>query len=110
MNNYDPSIYRIRGKKLTVTQYICDLLCEVVYYEDKTKPPDPKKNRVTNRNPNRRSVGLTYVDIVKQVKTKFPDAKVTTTSLRRIAHQIQTGEIGHDLMLLPQRRPRSKTK
>lgn len=94
---------------MTIKSYTCELLCEVAYFEDKTKAPSPK-NRVSMQNPNRRSVGLPYVEIARLVKEKFPEAKTSPTAVRRIAGRIRADEPGYNEYLMPGRRPRAQSK
>lgn len=96
-------------KPNTIKGLTCELLCEVVYFEDKTKEPGPK-NRVAVSNKNRRSVGHPYQTVAEMVKETFPDAKVSADSVRRTAGRIRADEPGYEGYLLPGRRPRANSK
>lgn len=95
--------------KKGITAFTCELLCEVVYWEDKSKEPSPD-NRVGFRHPKRRSVGRTYAEIAEMVKAEYPEAKTSPTAVRRIAGRIRAEEPGYDHYLMPNRRPRAGSK
>lgn len=93
----------------TIKAYTCELLCEVVYFESRFEDPGPD-NRVGPGHPDRRSVGYSYSDIARMVKLKFPDAKISSVSVRRVNGRIRAEEPGFEGYLLPGRRPRATSK
>ena len=102
-NNEEGKVIVTTGHK-TIKGYTCQLLEEVAYFEDKNEPPGPE-NRCTPLDPNRRSVGLAYVEIARLVKEEFPEARVSATSVRRVAGRITAEETGYGQCTLPGRRP-----
>lgn len=94
----------VRTGYKTIKGYTCQLLEEVAYFEDKTEAIGPG-NRCTPLDPNRRSVGLAYAEIAKLVKERFPEARVSATSVRRVAGRITAEETGYGQYTLPGRRP-----
>jgi hypothetical protein len=84
-----------------------ELMCQVDYYEDKTKKPGPD-NRVPADHPNARSVGLPYLDIIDLIKDEFPGAKTSAACLRWYAVKARVEEFGYEGYRLVSRRPRAK--
>lgn len=84
-----------------------ELMCQVDYYEDKTKKPGPD-NRVPADHPNARSVGLPYLDIIDLIKDEFPGAETSVACLRWYAVKARVEEFGYEGYRLVSRRPRAK--
>lgn len=90
----------------TIRDAALALLCQVAYYEDKTKKPSPD-NRVDASAKNARSVGLPYNSIVDAVLAQFPGAKTSLACLRWYCVKVRVNEHGFTGYTLPQRRPRA---
>lgn len=90
-------------KKPTFKSTVFNLLCEVIYYEDKREDISPA-NRVAADHPFARSVGRPYKEILRKAKRRFPQFKPTIKDIRRYAILIRRGEAPG--MRLAQRRPR----
>lgn len=99
------------GKKSrrTIRKKALELLCEVAYYEDRTKPSDDE-NRVKPDHPQARSVGLAYDEIIRRIKDAFPECKTTVACLRWYAVKVRVEETDYEGYRLPGRRPRVKPK
>jgi len=91
----------------TIRIVALELLCEVVYYEDKTKNPSDE-NRVEASHKNARSVGIPYLEIIDRIKEEFPEAETSAACLRWYAVKVRAGEFGYEDFRLVQRRPRAK--
>lgn len=100
------SRYRAQPKEGTIRKFALDLLCEVDYYEDKTKPSNGE-NFVTSDHPQARSVGYTYAAIIDKILDEFPKAGTSVACLRWYAVKIRGEEFGYQGFKLAQRRPRS---
>lgn len=90
----------------TIRDAALALLCQVAYYEDKTKKPSPD-NRVDPSNKLARSVGLPYQSIVNTLLAQFPGAKTSLACLRWYCVKVRVNEHGFTGYTLPQRRPRA---
>jgi hypothetical protein len=93
--------------KQTIQSLAIELLCQVTHYENKTEKSG-NENLVTKDNPNARSVGLPYDQVLKQIHEVFEGCKTTVDCLRWYASKIRKGEPGYEDMRTPQRRPRVK--
>lgn len=90
----------------TIRDAALALLCQVAYYEDKTKKSSPD-NRVDPSEKTARSVGLPYNTIVEAVRAQFPGAKTSLACLRWYCVKVRVNEHGFTGYVLPQRRPRA---
>jgi len=90
----------------TIRDAALALLCQVSYYEDKTRKPAPD-NRVDATAKTARSVGLPYSLIVEAIRTQFPGAKTSLACLRWYCVKVRVNEHGFTGYVLPQRRPRA---
>ena len=93
--------------KRTIRIAALELLCEAVYYEDKSKNPGPE-NVVDADHPKARSVGIPYLEIIDRIKAEFPEAETSAACLRWYAVKVRAGEFGYEDFTLVQRRPRAK--
>lgn len=84
-----------------------EMLCEVVYYEDKTIRAK-KDNVVPKEHKNARSVGVPYLEIIDRLKDEFPDCNTSPACLRWYAVKVRAGEFGYEDYRLAQRRPRAR--
>lgn len=91
----------------TIRLVSCALLCQIEFYEDRTKKASDE-NRVEKKHQQSRSVGLSYPDVLARVLEKFPEAATSIECLRWYAVKIRAQEFGYEGMSLPQRRPRAK--
>ena len=91
-------------KRRTIRLAAIELLCTVVSYENKFDTDEP----VDADNPNARSVGYSYPQIIDLIKLEFPKAQTTAASLRWYSVKIRVEEPGYEGHRLPQRRPRAK--
>ena len=78
-------------KKVSIKDFSCTLLCEVVRTNDEG-----------------RTVGLAYEDVLAQVLAEFPGAKTSLNCLRWYAGKIRSQYSGFQKYTLPQVRERKK--
>lgn len=91
----------------TIRACAIDILCQVAYYEDRTKDPSPE-NHVKKSHKEARSVGLPYDEIIHVIQDEFPECKTSIACLRWYAVKIRIGDEGYSQFTMPQRRPRVK--
>lgn len=84
-------------------------LCAVIYYEERSLPRGPQ-NKFSEPSPTRRSVGMSYVDILAKIKEEVPECKTTIASLRWYSGKMQSGDLGPNEYVMPARRERSVFK
>lgn len=82
-------------------------LCEVIYYEERNLPRGPE-NRFSEPSPSRRSVGMSYEEVLRKVKEDIPTCKTTIASLRWYSGKMQAGDLQGGSYIMPTRRERSK--
>jgi hypothetical protein len=99
-----------RPKPGTIRFRALELLCQAEYHEDRTKDHSPEDNTVAAEDPNSRSVGISYVDIVDLILEDFPLADTSVACLRWYAVKVRGNEFGYEGYRLAQHRPRSKRK
>jgi hypothetical protein len=92
--------------KDSIRQEAVRLLTVVDYYEDRTQKPSDE-NRVSANSEVARSVGLSYEQIVEEIKKTYSDAQTSSACLRWYSVKMRMGEFGYAGFKLPQRRPRS---
>lgn len=92
----------------TIRALAIELLCATDYFEDKLKKACPIENAIKEGEPNARSVGIPYDQIIRAIKDEFPDCGTTVACLRWYAVKIRVEEFGYEDLVLPQRRPRAK--
>lgn len=94
----------------TIRQYALELLCQVDYYEDKTRGPSPDNRVSADFDPaRRRSVGFSYAQVLASIRTKFPDCETSLACLRWYVAHVRQGSTGYESFRLAQRRPRVKS-
>ena len=93
-----------KNKRKPIGARTCELLCQIDYYEDKTKFPH-SSNRVGSEHPNAGSVGLPYKTILNILRKEFPYAKINCMSPSYYAHAIMN-DVQYDKWKMPRRRPR----
>ena len=93
----------------TIRVAALELMCQVEYYEDKTKKSGPD-NVVDEGHKNARSVGLPYLEIIRRIKEEFPEAQTSVACLRWYGVKARVEEFGYEGYRLVQRRPRASGK
>ncbi len=93
--------------KRTIRAAAIELLCTVVYHEDRALKGGPD-NTVSKNTAGARSVGLPYDEIIRRIVEEFPDCQTSVACLRWYAVKIRVEEFGYEGLRLPQRRPRVK--
>lgn len=93
----------------TIRENCLNLMCEAVYFEDRSRDPGPD-NRVAAGEKNAFSVGYAYSEIIEKIKEIFPYADTTAACLRWYAVKVRGGEFGYEGYKLAQRRPRTAGK
>jgi hypothetical protein len=102
-----------RRKRLEIGTYARRLLEVIDYWEDRDQPRGPSNRFATlgvcEGKPS--SVGLSYAEIIRRVRLKFPSAKTTPGSMRWYAAGCRSGNARSGGVTrfpgikLPQRRP-----
>lgn len=94
----------------TIREAALELLCRVVYYEDRNEKPDPLNNAGAHPDDvqNARSVGVPYDEIIAALRDEFPECQTSIACLRWYAVKVRAEEFGYESLRLPQRRPRVK--
>jgi hypothetical protein len=93
----------------TIRAASLDLLCWVVYFENKDDKASDE-NRVEKIHPRSRSVGLSYADVIAALQNEFPAASTTVACLRWYAVKVRGEAQGYEGFTLVQRRPRVSPK
>ena len=94
----------------TIRAAAIDLLCKVVYHENRDEKSNPEKNVVAADHPRARTVGMAYDDIILAIQEEFNGCKTTVACLRWYSVKIRVEEHGYEGLRLPQRRPRAKPR
>lgn len=105
----EPEVTETVGGGRTIRATAIDLLCKVVYHEDRNKKSSDE-NRVEPGTPGARTVGLAYDDIIDAIRSEFPDCNTSVACLRWYSVKIRVEEHGYEGLRLPQRRPRAKPR
>lgn len=95
--------------KRTIKSVAVDLLCSVVYHEDRDEKSNDE-NRVEADHPKARSVGIAYDEVIRRIKEEFDGCNTSVACLRWYSVKIRVGEHGYEDLRLPQRRPRAKPR
>lgn len=96
-----------KTRRQPMRDLILKLLAKVTHYEDK-KGVRIKRKHEADRDPAQVfSVGMSYGEILKRVKARFPKSKISNGQLRWNAAMVRAEETGFENCTLPQKRPRT---
>lgn len=94
----------------TVKHEALRLLAAVDYYERRDEPRG-ESNRTSSsdrlKGVKYDSVGLSYAEILRRLRERFPEAGTSVACLRWYAVHTRGGDEGYEGVVLPYRRPRS---
>lgn len=93
----------------TVREVALEHLCHTDFFENKLKDPSPD-NQVKENHEQARSVGLPYDRVIRLIQDEFPLCNTSVACLRWYAVKVRADEEGYENYILPQRRPRVKSK
>ncbi len=106
-DNASSDVPQEQSDKRTIRTAAVELLCAVVYHEDRAAKGGPD-NTVPEDHADARSVGIPYDEIIRRIVEEFPDCQTSVACLRWYAVKIRVEEFGYEGLRLPQRRPRVK--